>query len=460
MSSPDELDIQGFVLRGYNFPFARYLFLRVSQDSGQAFLRLLVGQITTGRRWDSGKPQTTVNIAFTYKGLLALKLPTVSLLSFPPEFVQGMKERGAILCDVGQNSSAHWDPMWNEGPIHIWLGVYSLRRESLARKCEELKSLMQETKGVIVVGSQDCAALIDNGHPTTKEHFGYTDGFSNPDYLGIARHTMPGQGKMGPSGEWGPLSTGELLLGYPDETGELPTAPVPNLLGKNGTFMVYRKLHQNVRTFREYLDKMGRLYGGGKEKLASKFIGRWRDGTPLAVSPDHPDPSIVMNPHRSTNFKYGADLDGCRCPIGAHIRRANPRDAAGFNGRLVNRRRISRRGMPYGEFVADGQPVRDDDERGIAFMALNANIARQFEYVCQQWIENGNDARQGRDKDILVGNHGGRGTFMIQGSRDEKNPPFLCRDLPSFVELRGGEYFFVPSMTALSLIASGTLDSL
>jgi deferrochelatase/peroxidase EfeB len=206
------------------------------------------------------------------------------------------------------------------------------------------------------------------------------------------------------------LATGEFLLGYADEAGELPVAPIPHLLGRNGTFMVYRKLHQNVATFRNYLDEKGDLYSGGKEKLAAKFVGRWRDGTPIELSPDEPNPSIVADKNRNTDFTYGGDPAGVRCPIGAHLRRVHPRDAFGFNGELVNRRRIMRRGLPYGEYVPEDQPVRDEDERGIIFMALNASIFRQFEFVQQQWIQYGNDSHQGNDKDLLVGNHDGTGS--------------------------------------------------
>jgi Dyp-type peroxidase family len=387
-----------------------------------------------------------------------LKLPTQPLLSFPVEFVQGMKERGAILYDTGKNSAEHWDPMWNNEQVHAWLGVNAQSARELEKRCAELQVLMQETGGAVVVGSQDAGALTLDGRYTTKEHFGYTDGFGNPDYLGVLRDTVPGQGKLDKVGNWVPLATGELLLGYPDEAGELPVAPVPNLLAKNGTFMVYRKLHQNVATFRAFLDRQGALYPGGREKLASKFVGRWRDGTPVELSPDRMDPTLVSDNNRNTNFTYGNDLSGLRCPVGAHIRRGNPRDAFGFNGELVNRRRIARRGLTYGTYVPEGQPVRDEDEHGIIFMALNASIRRQFEFVCQQWIEYGNDARQGNAKDILAGNHAGRGAVMFQGTEDPQNPPFICANLPNFVELRGGDYFFVPSITALKMIATGTVD--
>jgi deferrochelatase/peroxidase EfeB len=136
----------------------------------------------------------------------------------------------------------------------------------------------------------------------------------------------------------------------------------------------------------------------------------------------------------------------------------NPRDAFGFNGRLINRRRITRRGLPYGPYVPEGQPVVDDVEHGIIFMALNASLFRQFEFVQQQWVEYGNDARLGNEKDMLMGNHEERDRYTIQGTEDPKNPPFVCGGMPNFVQLRGGDYFFLPSMTALRMIAAGTVD--
>ena len=144
--------------------------------------------------------------------------------------------------------------------------------------------------------------------------------------------------------------------------------------------------------------------------------------------------------------------------MGAHIRRAHPRDAFGFNGQLINRRRVTRRGLPYGSFVPEGEPVSDTDERGIIFMVLNASLSRQFEFVQQQWIQYGNDARLGNDKDMLLGNHGGSGRFVVQGEASQTNPPFVCSNLPDFVELRGGDYFFLPSITALGMIAMGLVD--
>jgi Dyp-type peroxidase family len=458
MSKLDVTDIQGFALRGYNFPFARFHFLKISdKQKGRECIGGLVTYITTGERWDQGKPKTTVNVAFTYSGLVALGLPQPSLMTFPVEFVQGMKARGTILSDTGKNSPHHWDPVWHK-EVHAWLGVFAQSQSDLERQCSGLLTLLQGSGGAESIGSQDAAALQINGQPTTKEHFGYTDGFGNPEYVGVEKDSQPGQGKLTADGKWTPLATGELLLEYADEAGELPVAPLPHLLANNGTFMVYRKLHQNVATFRKYLKDKGALYPGGPDKLASKFVGRWRDGTPVELSPDKRSEEIVKDQNRNVNFTFGNDLDGARCPFGAHIRRTNPRDAFGFNGKLINRRRISRRGMPYGPYTPDDQPGSDDEEHGIIFMALNASLFRQFEFVQQEWIEYGNDTKQGNDKDLLLGNHGGSGKVMIQGSADPGNPPFLCGALPNFVELRGGDYFFVPSITALRMIAANAVD--
>jgi Dyp-type peroxidase family len=459
MSKLDATDIQGFVLRGYDLPFARYMFLEIADAKrGQAFIGRLLDKITTGEHWDAGKPEWTLNIAFTHKGLVNLNLPDASLLSFPVEFIQGMKARGEILSDTGKNAPEKWDQVWREGWVDIWLAVNSKTQATLDTICADLQKLMDETGGVKIIGSQNAGALCIDSEFSTKEHFGYTDGFGNPDFLGVERDTQPGQGKLMPDGTWAKIATGELLLGYADEAGELPVAPIPHLLANNGTFMVYRKLHQNVATFRRYLEENGKLYAGGKEKLASKFLGRWRDGTPVELSPDAPNQEIVNDKQRNVNFTFGNDLDGTRCPIGAHVRRTNPRDAFGFNGRLVNRRRITRRGLPYGPYVPEDQPVQDDGEHGIIFMALNASLFRQFEFVQQQWVEYGNDARLGNDKDMLLGNHEPRDKHMIQGTEDPKSPPFVCGGLPNFVELRGGNYFFLPSMTALRMIAAGTVD--
>jgi Dyp-type peroxidase family len=469
MSKLNASDIQGFTLRGYNMPYARYSFLEFNAPAdARALLLQLLPFVTTGQLWDK-KPQSTLNLAFTHRALTALELPLATLVSFPVEFQLGMKARAQILGDTGVNAPDRWESLWSDN-IHAWVAIHGLSLDAVEQQFQGVQTLLQSTGGARLLESQDACSLCVGGQFNTKEHFGYTDGFGNPDYLGICRSAQPGQGKLAPDGKtWVPLATGELLLGYADEAGERPVCPVPHLFGMNGTFMVYRKIRQRVGAFRKFLKHWASRYGAGdefaKEKLASKFMGRWRDGTPVELSPDRMDQSIVQDPNRSTNFLYGDDAGGTRCPLGAHIRRVNPRDAFGFEGRLIHRRRISRRGLPYGpaappEETREGQDDHavDSTDRGILFMALNASLARQFEFVQQQWISYGNDARIGNEKDLLLGHHEAGDRYSIQGDRSATNPALFCTGLPNFTELRGGEYFFIPSITALEMLGRNLVD--
>jgi deferrochelatase/peroxidase EfeB len=438
MSKLNATDIQGFVLRGYNLPVARYLFLRLEDAKrGRDLIRKLLSEITTGQRWEGGKPQSTLNIGSTFGGLQRLELPLATLITFPVEFQQGMRQRAELLGDTGVNAPERWDSLWHEDHVHLWLGINGQTVEALDACQAAVQSALHSTGGATILATQDAAAVVIDGKPTTSEHFGFTDGFGNPEYLGVERSSQPGQDKLLDDGKtWAPLATGELLLGYADEAGELPVAPLPHQLAANGTFMVYRKLHQNLATFRKWLDHQSMLYGGSKEKLAAKLIGRWRDGTPIELSPDKPDPSIAQDPNQSTNFTYGSDAAGTRCPMGGHIRRVHPRDAFGFNGKLIDRRRITRRGLPYGTFAAEDQPVADTDDCDVIFMVLNTSLSRQFEFVQQQWVQYGNNSHLGNDKDVLMGNHGGNGRFVIQGDATAANPPFVCSNLADFVDPR------------------------
>jgi Dyp-type peroxidase family len=454
-------DIQGLALRGYRLPCARYLLVEVLDgDAGRRLVGELSPQVTTGERW-TRKPAATLNLAFTHAGLAALGLPRRSLESFPPEFAEGMRARAALLGDGGPSAPERWDAVWRDEPVHAWVAIHAASPQARDEAARRVTRLAEALGGpaALAVRWQDAELPVVAGRPALVEHFGFADGVGDVSFEGDgSADGTPGRGKLAAGGAWVPLATGEFLLGHRDEAGELPPAPVPHLLARNGTFLVHRKLHQNVATFRRYVERVGARYPGGAEKLAAKMVGRWRDGTPLVLSPHAPDPAIAADRRRLADFTYRDDADGARCPLGAHIRRVNPRDAQGFDGRLVNRHRLARRGLPYGEYVPEGAPVRDDDERGIHFVALAASLARQFEFVQQQWVQHGDGARQGNDRDPIAGSHAEGGNFMVQGVADPRDPPFLCAGLPSFVETRGGDYFFVPSITALRLIASGSVD--
>jgi Dyp-type peroxidase family len=293
-----------------------------------------------------------------------------------------------------------------------------------------------------------------------REHFGFADGFAQPAIAGSSDDRARGGGVPEKHGGWRALAPGEFILGYPDEDTlvdrlkRLPPAPA-DPLGSGGTYMVWRKLHQDVALWRRTIRRAATRYEGGEEKLAAKVVGRWHNGAPLETHPNVAGSSFDPTDPGANDFRYGDDLAGLRCPVGAHIRRSNPRDALGHDGVLSMRHRMIRRGMPYGPPL-EADAVEDDGaDRGLVFVSFQASIARQFEGVQGPWLADGNIFGLGHDTDFLLGEPGAGGgsgarKMTIQGKR-----PFFLAPQENFVTTRGGEYLFVPGMTALRAIADG-----
>ncbi len=243
------------------------------------------------------------------------------------------------------------------------------------------------------------------------------------------------------------IPIGEFILGYPGEGGEVAPMPLPRLLGRNGSYLVMRKLEQHVGKFRKFIREasrdLRRVPAGldpadYAEYLAAKMVGRWKDGSPLVLYPERPATQAGGPADPNNTFKYASDLAGASCPLGAHIRRANPRDSLGFGGKIMSRRRLIRRGIAYGDYLPDDAADETDDEaqrgpsaRGIMFLAFNSGFD-QFEFVQQAWIGQGDDFQQGNDMDPLVGSRDKR-QMMIPGDEATGRLPFLCSGIPRFV---------------------------
>jgi Dyp-type peroxidase family len=244
------------------------------------------------------------------------------------------------------------------------------------------------------------------------------------------------------------------VLDWPNETGYPVKTPKPDELRHNSSYLVYRKLQQHVPEFRAFLAKQAdRLYGEAseenRERIAAKLVGRWGSGCPVALSPDADDEALAKDRDHNNNFGYAADASGARCPHGSHIRRMDPRDGLSEDG-LVRTHRIVRRGLPYGSWLQPG--TNGTGERGVAFMAINASIQYQFEFLQAEWINNGEFAKLSRnDVDPLAGEPRTGSLFRIPHHQD---PPKRIFDLPRFVTLRGGGYSFIPSITAMRFIAA------
>jgi Dyp-type peroxidase family len=438
----DAADLQGGIVRGYGqrFGHARHLFARVREPrAARAFLAALADPVTTEEE-RAAHPETTLNVALSFRALAALDLPAWILDGFPTEVREGMASRADRLGD----DRRRWEADLRD--LEVLLVVHAQSADALAAEAGRWERELGGAGSGLELAHVQPAALLGE----QREHFGFTDGFSQPAIEGVAREDVRGQGIPykrvpwwpGARTQWRAIKPGEFVLGYEDEDGGPAPAPPPPF-DRNASYMVWRKLHQDVAGFRAQLADQARRLELDEELVAAKLVGRWRDGSPLALRPDAPDPRLGNDKLRANDFRYADDRLGLRCPRGAHVRRTNPRDALGWEGRLTARHRILRRGMPYGPALPEGAPD-DGVARGLLFVCLQASIARQFEIVQSQWCNDGNAFGLGREADPITGPAGSQVRHIIEG-----DPPRVAAPLRSYVECRGGEYLVVPAISAL-----------
>ncbi|HUJ35083.1 MAG TPA: hypothetical protein VLW51_07730 [Solirubrobacteraceae bacterium] len=464
----DRSDIQGNVLRAYgsSYPCTAHVFVGVSHGAGgRAWLGDVVEEVSNDEEWRGEKPHSHRNVAVTCAGLRALGVPEGVIATFSDEFREGMAARSAMLGDLGPSAREHWERALGSGAAHVLVIVNGHTREEVEQEVAVLRASMARASGVALVRERYAELLLGAGAGAgvpAREQFGFADGAAQPAIAEVSDSAAPGGGVPLADGSWRALAVGEFVLGYPDEDTlvdpqkRLPSAPA-DPLGRSGTYMVYRELRQDVALFRRVLrDAAPQFAAGDEELLAAKVVGRWRNGTPLVKSPDRPDPGAWTADAGSNSLRYlDVDADGKRCPLGAHIRRSNPRDALGWPGLddaglLSFRHRIIRRGVPYGPPLPAGVFEDDGVDRGLVFVCFNASISRQFESVQLQWLNDGNGFRLGYDSDFLLGSPLGTGKMTVPG-----DPPFMLGPQRPFVTTRGGEYLFMPGIAALGALARG-----
>lgn len=458
MTAPDLADVQGMVTFGYrDLPQARLVLLRAA-DAGRfrAWLGALAGQVANA----AVNPTTAaVNVALTPAGLRRLGLPDDVLAMFSDEFISEMTtaHRRLVLGDVDESAPERWAWGGPGDPVtDALLMLYAADAAGLSALAAA-HSAASRAQGVSEVWAQD---TVDLGR---QEHFGFRDGISQPAIEGVQASARPDD----------VVKAGEFLLGYLNEYGQytdrplLPAASDPQALlpedpagsgrrdlGRNGTYLVLRQLAQDVSGFWRFAEQATSGPDGGSDPaartwLGAKMVGRWPSGAPLVLAPSADDAALAD----FNDYRYMAtDAAGTRCPVGAHIRRANPRDSLdprpGSDASVAvgRRHRIIRRGRSYG--LPDGS-----EERGLLFLCVCANIARQFEFIQHTWINNPKFAGLYDDADPLLGAHQPYGrTFTVQALPIRRRFP----GLPRFVTVRGGAYFFLPGLRALRYLATLT----
>jgi len=429
-------DIQSGALQERPTPYVgRYLLLRIDDPAaGRELVRRLHAVVDASRSADPVR-DARATVAFTYQGLKQLGVPQESLDSFAPEFQQGMAARAADIGDLGMSGPENWERPLGTKDVHVAIGVLAPDGQRLEEVAAHARRAHEDLSGVEVVWRQDCYQLA-----TGRTSFGFKDGIGQP--------AVDGSGIDGTNPDQAPIKAGEFVLGYPDETGELPPMPTPDVLGRNGTYIVFRKLHTRVAAYRRYL----REKAAGREDellLGAKMVGRWQSGAPLSLSPDEDDPELGADPHRNNAFTYGDDPKGLKCPVGAHARRANPRDAFDDDGSVnVRLHQMIRRGTSYGPMLPEGVLEDDGVDRGIVFVFAGSHLKRQFEFVKTQWLNDGIFIGAPMEKDPLVGSNDD-GTFTVPQRPIRRR----LQDLPPFVVTRGGEYCFAPGLRALRWLA-------
>jgi deferrochelatase/peroxidase EfeB len=465
----DVADLQGNILRGYTkMPHVRYLILEVADRiAARRWLAASISgrdhdvpQITTGN-WGVAKPDTCFNIGLTYEGLRALGTPSSSLEMFPNEFIEGMTARALKLGDVGPSAPETWPSPFDEPRrIHLIATIYA----GDVKQLDQVQQRALDRNALTLLGTRE-------GYNFAGDfvHFGYRDNIMQPRFEGVhdpQRH---------PDGQpMAPLGT--VLLGHPTNLEGLTwRVPQPTPLGHNGTFNAFRVLKQDVVGFEEYLDqaasdlikhplvdellspgaeaKIGQVlsiegrHGALREIVAANLCGRWRDGTPLALSADAPDPDV-----NKANFDYVGDS---RCPYGAHIRRCNPRGGQIVQRIANNSRRLVRRGMPYGPTYDPAKRNRDElePERGLLGNFIGASLGAQFEAMSCDWLNLGlQDPRITGSNDPITGTNDPDTSWFDLPLKSGST--IRLRGLPEFVSTRGGAYTFLPSLSAIRYLGS------
>ena len=434
-------DIQALILRARPEPYVgMHAMLHIEDaEGGRDLVARLANHVPSAADWTDDMTAWT-GVAISHEGLKALGVPTQSLASFPMPFQQGMAARALQLEDHGINAPENWDAIFTPGQCHVALTIYARDEAELDKAIDTATAELNRSHGVALLGTHRFGADADAKNP-----FGYRDSISQPTVAGAGVEPQPGQERA--------IAPGEFILGENSETGTPLGMPEPSVLGRNGSYVVLRKFESRVGAFNDYL-KSQAPDNADQDRIGAKMFGRWRSGAPLVLSPEHDDESLGADPARNNDFDFSGDPHGLMCPHSSHMRRLNPRDSALTIMTDVNIHRIIRRSSTYGPKWSRDVIAADDAkrDRGIFFIFISARAFDTIEFMQQEWINGGNFIDLGDERDPIVGLHDAE----TQGFTIPQEPARKrLNGITSFNRMAGGEYMFMPSLSALRWLGTG-----
>lgn len=478
----DFTNVQGLVRSLYRYPLSRHLLFEFGDGpEARGFLQHLLPMVTTAAVPLEDKPEPLLNIGLTFGGLAALGVDPSLLQQFDAAFKDG-PDPVPLGDALGSRSDPAnwWEKQFSTSRIHCVIHLH----------CTSVETLLTVTRAVrqaaSVGGVSELLPRADAGAPggapgtgapgtgapdrvldtqtlgDRKLHFGYSDGFSQPDVVWSDPPVPPADPPEPPQVPADPnqVNFRHFILGYAtDEVQSFPLNGAAADLVRDSSYAVLRWIYQDVALFNSFLEaRAGDAFsnlapGEAQELLAAKLMGRWRDGTPLVLSPERPDPEQAEH----NDFGYAADDgSGFKCPFSAHIRIVNPRDQALDPVAAVQGvPRVLRRGAPYGAELKAGQPD-DGQDRGILGIFICSDIRRQF-YTLTGWMKkntfspvfNGNR----RVQDPLMGNRQVGGT-VAQFIIPRETQATSLSDLPDFIHTKGTAFLLLPSLSLLKRLGA------